>query len=338
MTTSQPEYPRFNLLLILSRFREVALIVFILILMLLISLESPTFLTFGNFRDILMDISILAMIALAQAMIIITRGIDLSVASMLALTAMMVAFVIRAYPHTPILLCVLLGMALGVFLGSINGLIISVGKVPPIIATLGTLAIYRGMVFLYSNGSWINAFEMPQSFKQLAKATPLGLPNLVLVAALVAVIAYFFLNHTQAGRDIYALGTNPDAAKISGIRVDRVTFMVYAIAGLICGLAGVMWASRYAAAQTDTALGFELQTVAAAVIGGVSMLGGIGTVPGILLGALTLGIIQNGLSLSTTISPFWQLAVQGFLILLAVISDASIQQRIKQNGIRGLVR
>ncbi|HEX9013561.1 MAG TPA: ABC transporter permease, partial [Anaerolineaceae bacterium] len=239
---------------------------------------------------------------------------------------------------TPILLCVLLGMALGVFLGSINGLIISVGKVPPIIATLGTLAIYRGMVFLYSNGSWINAFEMPQSFKQLAKATPLGLPNLVLVAALVAVIAYFFLNHTQAGRDIYALGTNPDAAKISGIRVDRVTFMVYAIAGLICGLAGVMWASRYAAAQTDTALGFELQTVAAAVIGGVSMLGGIGTVPGILLGALTLGIIQNGLSLSTTISPFWQLAVQGFLILLAVISDASIQQRIKQNGIRGLVR
>ncbi|HEX9013922.1 MAG TPA: ABC transporter permease, partial [Anaerolineaceae bacterium] len=234
MTTSQPEYPRFNLLLILSRFREVALIVFILILMLLISLESPNFLTFGNFRDILMDISILAMIALAQAMIIITRGIDLSVASMLALTAMMVAFVIRAYPHTPILLCVLLGMVLGVFLGSINGLIISVGKVPPIIATLGTLAIYRGMVFLYSNGSWINAFEMPQAFKQLAKGTPLGLPNLVLVAALVAVIAYFFLNHTQAGRDIYALGTNPDAAKISGIRVDRVTFMVYAIAGLIC--------------------------------------------------------------------------------------------------------
>jgi rhamnose transport system permease protein len=175
---------------------------------------------------------------------------------------------------------------------------------------------------------------MPGGFKQLAKGVPLGLPNLVITALIVAAIVYVFLNHTQPGRDIYALGTNPDAAKISGIRTQRVTFMVYVIAGIICGLAGVMWASRFEAAQTNTALGFELQTVAASVIGGVSMMGGIGTVPGVLLGALLLGVIQNGLTLSG-ISPFWQLAVQGFLILLAVISDAAIQQRIKQTAIRG---
>ena len=319
----------------LAQYRELALAGFIGLLIVILSARNPTFLTFTNFKDILLDISILAMIALAQSLAIITRGIDLSVASMLALTAMMVSFVVRAYPDTPLLLLVFLGLGLGSVLGSFNGLIIAVGKVPPIIATLGTLSVYRGLVFLYSNGSWINAFEMPNSFKELAKNSPFALPNLVLVAVFVAILFYVFLNHTRAGRDIYTLGSNPEAAQISGIQTDQVRFMVYLISGLICGLAGVLWASRYAAAQTDTALGFELQTVAAAVIGGVSMLGGVGTVPGVLLGALVLGIIQNGLILSG-ISPFWQSAVQGFLILLALVSDSTIQQRIKGTVTRRL--
>ncbi len=337
MTTNTPADSRPSVFSLFARFRELALIGFIVLLIFVIGLHSPSFLTLANFEDILLDISILAIIALAQGMIIITRGIDLSVASTLALTAMIVAFVIRAYPETPVILTVLLGMALGLVLGSLNGLIITVGNVPPIIATLGTLSVYRGLVFLYSNGTWINAFEMPSSFKQLANGAPLLLPNLVIVAIIVAAIVYVFLNYTQPGRDIYALGTNPEAAKISGIRTQRVTFMVYVISGIVCGLAGVLWASRYAAAQTNTALGFELQTVAAAVIGGVSMRGGIGTVPGVLLGALLLGIIQNGLILSG-ISPFWQLAVQGLLILLAVISDLTIQQRIRQTVSRGAAK
>ena len=337
MTTNTSAVSKPSLLSLFARFRELALVGFIVLLIMVISLQNPRFLTFTNFKDILLDISILAMIALAQGMVIITRGIDLSVASMLALTAMMVAFVVKAFPDTPLVFIVLLGIALGAVLGSINGLVITVGKVPPIIATLGTLGVYRGLVFFYSKGNWINPVDLPSSFKQLAKAVPLDLPNLVIVALIVAGIAYVFLNYTRAGRDIYALGTNPEAAKISGIRTDRVTFMVYLISGIVCGLAGVMWASRFEAAQTNTALGFELQTVAAAVIGGVSMLGGIGTVPGVLLGALLLGIIQNGLTLSN-ISQFWQLAVQGFLILLAVILDSTIQQRIKQTAIRGAVK
>lgn len=337
MTTTPLEKSKPSLVSLFARFRELALIAFILLLVALISLRNPGFLTFTNFKDILLDIAVLTMIALAQGMIIITRGIDLSVASMLGLTAMMVAFMLKAYPETPMVLTVLLGMALGAVLGSANGLIITVGRVPPIIATLGTLSIYRGLIFLYSNGTWINAFEMPPAFKQLAKGTPFGLPNLVIVAIIVAASVYVFLNYTQPGRDIYALGTNPDAAKIAGIRTQRTTFMVYLLAGLICGLAGVMWASRFEAAQTNTALGFELQTVAAAVIGGVSMMGGIGTAPGVLLGALLLGVIQNGLMLSG-ISPFWQLAVQGFLILLAVVADSTIQQRIKRTMLRGVVK
>jgi len=328
MSTTSPAVPRSSLLARLAARRELALVAFIVLLAALVTARRASFLGFANLNNILLDISILAMIALAQGMIIITRGIDLSVASTLALVAMLVSFVVRAFPFTPVVLLVVLGVVLGGILGSFNGLIITLGNVPPIIATLGTLSIYRGLVFLYSNGNWINAYVMPLPFKQLAKGTALGLPNLVIIAIGVAVLAYVFLNYTQPGRDIYALGTNPEAAKIAGIRTNRVTFMVYVISGLICGLSGVLWASRFEAAQTDTALGFELQTVAAAVIGGVSMLGGSGTVAGVLLGSLLLGVIQNGLIISG-ISPFWELAVQGFLILVAVVSDSAIQQRVR---------
>lgn len=320
---AKPDY-----ILILARFREVSIILFILLLSSLISLRTPNFFTLGNGRIILMNISILAIVALAQAMIVITRGIDLSVSSMIGLTAMMVAFTVRAYPFTPIPVLILLGMGLGMILGSFNGFIIAFGNVPPIIATLGTLSIYRGLIFLYSNGAWINAFEMPLAFKQLAKASPLGLPNLVIYAVVVSILVFCFLNYSRPGRDIYALGSNPEAARMSGIRTQRVIFMVYVISGLVCGLAGVLWASRFEAAQTNTAAGFELQTVAASVVGGVNMLGGSGTVPGVLLGALLLGIIENSLTL-VRISPFWQLAAQGLLILLAVIADLTIQRRLK---------
>ncbi len=320
---AKPDY-----ILILARFREVSIILFILLLSSLISLRTPNFFTLGNGRIILMNISILAIVALAQAMIVITRGIDLSVSSMIGLTAMMVAFTVRAYPFTPIPVLILLGMGLGMILGSFNGFIIAFGNVPPIIATLGTLSIYRGLIFLYSNGAWINAFEMPLAFKQLAKASPLGLPNLVIYAVVVSILVFCFLNYSRPGRDIYALGSNPEAARMSGIRTQRVIFMVYVISGLVCGLAGVLWASRFEAAQTNTAAGFELQTVAASVVGGVNMLGGSGTVPGVLLGALLLGIIENSLTL-VRISPFWQLAAQGLLILLAVIADSTIQRRLK---------
>jgi rhamnose transport system permease protein len=216
-------------------------------------------------------------------------------------------------------------------LGSFNGLIITYGKVPPIIATLGTLSIYRGLVFYYSQGTWINSFELPKSFKLLSKGTPLGLPNMVIVAILVAVIVYYFLNYTRTGREIYAVGSNPDAAGFAGIRKDRIIFLVYLLSGIAAGLAAVLWASRFESAQTNTALGFELQTVAASVVGGVSISGGVGTVPGVLLGALLLGIIQNALTI-VGISPFWQLAAQGLLILLAVVTDKWILSRVERKS------
>ncbi len=331
--SAQPSHraPTSSVFLTLAKFREAGISIFIVLLVLVVSLRSPYFLTLDNFQAILLNISILVIVALAQTMVIITRGIDLSVGSMIGLVAMMVSFVIRENPQLSLFVVVLLGMALGSVLGSFNGLVITVGGVPPIIATLGTLSIYRGLVFLYSQGTWINAFEMPAAFKQLAKGTPLGLPNLVLVAIFVAVIVYYFLNYIRAGRNIYAVGSNPDAAQVAGIRTQRVIFMVYVFSGIACGLAGVLWASRFEAAQTNTALGFELQTVAASVVGGVNILGGSGTVPGVLVGALLLGVIDNSLTL-VRISPFWQLAVQGLLILLAVIADSLILRRLQRSA------
>jgi rhamnose transport system permease protein len=313
----------------LVRFREAGISLFILILVVAVTVRAPSFLTIDNFEDILLNISILAIVALAQTMVIITHGIDLSVSSMIGLVAMMVAFVVRQYPEMPVIVPVILGMVLGSVLGTFNGLIITFGKVPPIIATLGTLSIYRGLVFFYSQGTWINSFELPANFKSLSKGTPLGLPNMVIIAILVAIIVYYFLNYTRTGRDIYAVGSNPDAAQFAGIRKQRITFLVYSISGLLSGLAAVLWVSRFESAQTNTALGFELQTVAASVVGGVSISGGVGTVTGVLLGALLLGIIQNSLTL-IRISPFWQLAAQGLLILIAVISDKWILSRMER--------
>lgn len=315
---------------LLARFREVGIIVFILILGFIVTLRAPSFLTANNFRDILMNISILTIVALGQTIVILTKGIDLSVSSMIGLVAMMVAFVMKQYPETPVFVILLLGMAFGTIAGSFNSIIITFGKVPPIIATLGTLSVYRGLVFFYSQGTWINAYELPRSIKLLSKGRLLGPPNLILIALLIVIIVYLFLKFTRTGRNIYAVGSNVEAAEYAGIRPQRIVFLVYLISGLLSGIGAVLWVSRFESAQTNTALGFELQTVTAAVIGGVSISGGVGTVTGVVLGALLLGIIQNALTL-VRISPFWQLAAQGLLILVAVVIDKIIHTRVARN-------
>jgi rhamnose transport system permease protein len=318
--------PRINILDIFSRYREVGLIVFILLLVIVVTLRAPAFLSVNNLTDILMNISILLIVALGQTMVILTKGIDLSVSSMIGLVAMMVAFVMKENPGTPVFVIVVLGMALGTVAGLFNSIIITIGKVPPIIATLGTLSVYRGLVFYYSSGTWINSFELPASIKMLSKGRLLGLPNLIVIAFLIAIIVYLFLKYTRTGRNIFAVGSNVEAAEYAGVRPQRIVFLVYLLSGMLAGLGAVLWVSRFESAQTNTALGFELQTVTAAVIGGVSISGGVGTIPGVILGALLLGMIQNSLTL-VRISPFWQLAAQGLLIIIAVVIDKVISTR-----------
>lgn len=320
-----------------SGIREAGIVGFTLLLIVAVSLHSPRFLSIENFGEIALDVAILLIVAIGQMMVVITGGIDLSVGSGLALSGMIVGMVYKHGTAIHPIAALLMGALIGLVLGSLNGILVSRGKVPPIITTLGTMSIYRGLTFIISRGAWVNAHEMPASFIGLARGNILGIPNLLFIAALVYSAFWFFMSHSKPGREIYAVGGNSEAARIAGINVDKIRFMAYALTGLLYGMSAVLWVSRYASAQSDSATGFELSTVAAVVIGGVSTFGGTGRISGVLFGALLLGIIENALNVMQ-ISPFWKLGIEGFVIILAVVLDEltarNMQQRIAK--VRGV--
>jgi len=313
---------------ILSR-REVVLSIFIIVLIIVVSLRSPYFLTASNFLNILLDSSILIIVAIGQMMVIITRGIDLSVASTLAFSGMTVGLIVSNNSGIHPLLAILIGMGIGVVIGSLNGFLISKAGIPPIIATIAAMVIWRGSTFIIGGGKWVDAIEMPSSFKRIARDTIVGIPNLILIVIIISIIFYYFLGYTRTGRYIYAFGSNPDAARFAGIDVTKINFIVYMFSGLLAGLGGVLWVSRYASAQSNTASGFELLTVAACVIGGVFIFGGTGTITGVLLGAFLLSTVENALN-QIRISPFWKLAIQGVIILIAVVTDSMLSRRVER--------
>jgi rhamnose transport system permease protein len=321
---------RRNIFASLADVREASIFVFIIVLIILVSLRSGSaFLNPENFRDILLDISILVLVAIGQMMMLMTRSIDLSIGSGIGLSAMAIGMFVSAHWGLPPIVAILMGIGLGIVCGAFNGLIITIGKVPPLITTLGTLSIYRGLVYVVSQGAWVDAHELPPAFKTFTVTTFLGIPALVYYAAIIAIIFFYVLNYTRVGRQMYAVGSNPLAAQFAGIRVNRIIFLVYILSGALYGLGGVFWVSRYANAANNTALGWELQAVAAAVIGGVSFSGGVGTLPGLLLGVFVLGIINNAVNL-VGISPFWKQVLYGIVILAAVISDSLIAQRLQR--------
>jgi len=283
----------------------------------------------------LTDTSILAILAVGMMLVIITGGIDLSIGSGIALTGMIVGLTVARYKNISPALAILMGTVIGTGLGALTGLIVSRGKVLPIIATLGMMNIYRGITFLISGGQWVDAYEMPESFKNISRSSFLGINSLVIFAVIIYIIAYYFVNYTRTGRQIYAVGSNKYAAEISGIPINKITWLVYTIQGALYGLGGVLWVSRYASAQNDSAQGFEMMVIAACVLGGTNINGGSGTIFGLILGSLIIGIINNALPL-VKISPFWQTALQGLIILAAVILNAAIaKNREKQHLMRG---
>lgn len=310
-----------------STWRELGIVIVIFLLMVAITLRSPIFLTISNFEDILMAIALTVIVACGQMMAIIIRGIDLSVSSIIGLVAMIVGLFIRDKYDFPMGLTLLMGIGLGVILGSINGGLITIGKLPPLIATLATMSIYRGMVVIFSKGEWVNTYRIADTFLQLTRMTFLGIRALIWYALVVAVIIALMLKYTRLGRQIYALGSNPGAADVAGIAKDKITFIVFLISGTLAGFAGILWASRYGSVTHETGVGFELQTVAACVVGGVSVLGGSGNVLGMVLGSWLLGIIVNALTISN-INPFWRLTINGILILFAVVFDTLVYRRL----------
>lgn len=313
--------------------RELILLVSLVSLMTIISLRAPRFLNIGNFRDILDDTSLLAMVAMGQFMVILIAGIDLSVGAGLALTGMSVALLHQYHPQIPIFAIVLLSMLIGFSLGSFNGILVSLLRIPPIIVTLGTMSIYRGFVYVISGGTWVSAHEMSDAFKNLPRGGFLGVSNLLFVAILCVITFGIFLKYTTTGREIYSVGGNEIASQYVGINLKKIKYLPFMLAGSIYGLAGLLWVARYASAQSDTALGFELQTIAACVVGGVSIFGGSGTTLGVVLGVLFLGIVNNALT-QIKISPFWQMGLQGLIILVAVIINTIMEKRTQELIIR----
>jgi len=314
------------------KFRELGLLVFIVLLAIVINVRNPNFLTATNIIDMLKDTTILSILAVGMMLVIVTRGIDLSVGSTLALTGMIVGMIVSSNKEIPAAIAVLIGVVMGILLGAITGLVVSKGNVLPIIATLGIMNIYRGITFIISGGKWVNAHQMPESFKNMTRQSILGINTLILFAVVIYIIFYYFVNHTRTGRQIYAVGSNPDAAKISGIAIDRILFLVYTLMGGLSGLSGVLWVSRYASAQNDTATGFELFVIAACVLGGVNIAGGSGKISGVLLGSILIGIINNALPM-VKISPFWKLAIQGLIIIIAVLVNVLIARRIEKKNL-----
>lgn len=306
--------------------REALLVLAIVILLGLISTRFSGFISPQNMAGVFQDTSILIMLALGQMVVILTRCIDLSVASNLALTGMVVGLINVAAPGLPVPVLLLVAVSLGAFLGAINGILVWKVDIPPIVVTLGTLTVYRGIIFLISDGAWINAHEMSVSFKAFPRYELLGQPVLSWMAVASIILFYLLVVLTPLGRAFYAVGGNPHAAVYTGINVGFTRFMAFVIAGAISGVCGYLWVSRYAVAYVDIAGGFELEVVAACVIGGISIAGGIGTIGGAVLGALFLGIIKNALPV-VDISPFWQLAISGSAIIIAVAVNARSERK-----------
>jgi rhamnose transport system permease protein len=306
--------------------RDAVLAGILAVMVAIVTVRAPVFLSAGSLDTLVTDGSILAMMALVQMCALITGGIDLSIAANMALVGMVTALVSRAHPEMAVALTIAISLALGLVLGAINALLIAIVRMPPIVVTLGTMSLYRGAVFLVSGGTWVNAHELGDGYLAFPTSRTLGLAHICWIAAAVILAGHVFLNHTAKGRALYALGGNRSAARYVGIDESRVLLRVYCLIGAVSGLAGYLWVARYAVAYTETALGFELQTIAACVIGGVSTAGGKGRVLGCLLGAAFLVIILNSLPM-IDVSPFWQMAISGAAILAAIIVNSTREGR-----------
>ena len=306
--------------------REWLLLAIIGVIALAVGVRAPVFLTWRNGLDIANDSAILAILVMGQMLVLLTRGIDLSVASNLALTGMVCALVGKAWPGADIGVLLLLALVVGGLLGSLNGWLITRFDLPPIVVTLGTMSAFRGAIFVASKGTWISDQDIHLAIKGLPREQWLGLPALVWFALLVLVATAVFLNLRREGREIYALGGNPHAAAYVGISVPARLMLVYTLSGMLAGLAGLLWVGRYSIAYTELAAGYELTVVAACVIGGVSIGGGVGSVWGATLGVLFIGVVNGALPV-IQVSPFWQQAIAGAVILISVAVNARSERR-----------
>ncbi|MGG3738618.1 ABC transporter permease [Aeribacillus pallidus] len=288
------------------------------LLCIVLSVLSDNFLTMNNWLNILRQVSINALIAFGMTFVILTGGIDLSVGSVLALASALTAGMMAS--GTDPVLAMLLGVLAGLVMGALNGIIITKGRVAPFIATLATMTIFRGATLVYTDGRPITGFTDSVAFQMIGRGYFLGIPVPVLLMLVIFGLLMFVLRKTTFGRHTYAIGGNEEASRLSGLRVDRIKIWVYSLTGGLSALAGIILTSRLNSAQPTAGTAYELDAIAAVVLGGTSLSGGRGWIFGTFVGALIIGVLNNGLNL-LNVSSFYQQVIKGAVILLAVILD-----------------
>jgi ribose/xylose/arabinose/galactoside ABC-type transport system permease subunit len=310
----------------LVRARELSLVGVLVLLVLGVTAAEPRFLNSQNVRDILLNVSIVGLLAVGQTVVVVTRNIDLSVGSVLGITAFATGVMFADHDMAiPVVFGV--GILFGAFFGLLNGAMVALARVPSLVITLGTLYVIRGIDFAWAHGRQINAADMPSSFLHLGSATILGFPVLPLITIAVMIAVGTVMRSSRMGRELYAIGSNPDAANLAGIRAGRRVLGAFIASGALAGLAGVLYAARYGTLDAAAGTGFELNVVAAVVVGGVAIFGGSGTVYGAALGALLLACIRSALVI-LQVNPFWEQAINGALLLLAIGLDRLLALRV----------
>lgn len=325
-----------NLFKKLLNSREFSLIIVLAILCAFIQFRNDTFLTSKTIADLFKNYATSMTIALGMMLVLLIGGIDICIGAELAFAGMCASLMMRDGYYTSTLVMFIVSTVIGTACGALVGLIISKGHIQPIIATLGMSNIYRGATYLASKSAWVSAYQFDSAFKKFAQTKTLTgglMNNLVFIMIVCYIIFFFVMRWTVFGRRVYAVGSNPQAAAVSGINVDRIKFFVYTIMGAFSGLVGAMYTSLYASAMNDMGVGMEMDAIASCVLGGVSLLGGQGSVVGVFLGALMMSIISKALPL-IGISQFWKQAIKGVIILVAIIINTITQRTMDKNALK----
>ena len=310
------------------RIRESGIIAVFVVFVAVTTAIQPSFLNEQNIQFLLINTTVFALLALGETMVVVSRNVDLSIGSVLGLTAFVCGGLFGDHPGIPVPLVFLIGLAIGLACGLGNGLMVAIGRVPSLVVTLATLYIIRGIDILLVGGTQVNAQTLPNSFTDIPRVNVAGVPYLAIAVAVVIGLGAYYLRSYRSGRELYAIGSSPDAARLAAIPVGRRVLTAFAASGAIAGVAGVLWAAQYQTVDSSAGTGYELTVISAVVVGGVAIFGGSGSAVGAAVGALLLSAINSALNV-LGISSLWLEAISGFLLLVAITLDRVISVRLQ---------
>jgi len=311
----------------LFRFRELGIVFALVVVVAATTIDNPNFLSASSIQNLLSGAAIIALLAIGETIVIVTRNVDLSIGSVLGISAYAVGVVYRDHPHVSMAVVFLVALGIGLACGIVNGAIVTIARVPSLVVTLGTLYIIRGIDGAWAGGNQVNASMLPESFNKIGYGTVAGIPYLGIIAIVAVGIATYAMRTFRTARDFYAIGSDPAAARLAGVPVGSRVFLAFVLSGGIAGLAGAFWLSYFGSVDAIAGVGYEFQVIAAVVVGGVAIFGGSGTVLGAALGALLLNTINSALVV-VNVSSFWSQALAGGLLLAAIAFDRLIALRV----------